>query len=61
MFKSIDTKLINITLWLNKKLFFKKKHPFNEYQNGVLDINYTDFEYSHAEEFLAMYKDFIDL
>ena len=61
MFKSIDTKLINLTLWLNKKLFFKKKHPFNEYQNGALDINYTDFEYSHAEEFLAMYKDFIDL
>lgn len=57
----IRNKLIDTTLLINNKFFFKRKHPFNQYKNWVSDINYADFEYEHAGDFLLMYKDFIDL
>jgi len=53
--------LIKIILYINKKFFFRKKHPFNESKNWILDINYSDFEYEHAEELLKMYSRFIKL
>jgi len=52
---------INFILKLNKKYFFKKPHPFNTSKKGVLNLNYSDFEYSHAKDLLAMYSEFIDL
>lgn len=57
----IEKKLINFILFLNKKFFFKKNHPFNESKNGVMDINYSDFEYLYAKNFLDMYKNYINL
>ena len=51
--------IIKIILYINKKYFFKKKHPFNAEKNGVLNINYSDFEYSHAKACLDMYSSFI--
>ena len=51
--------LIYWFLQLNK-VFPKKHHPFHDLKNGIHDINYTDFEYSHTSELLKMYKDFYD-
>lgn len=42
-------------------LFPKKNHPFDLLENWVSDMNYTQFEYDHAEELLNQYKNFIDL
>lgn len=57
----LQKQFIYLLLYINKKFFFRKQHPFNQLKNWVLDINYSDFEYEHAKDFLAMYKDFIDL
>lgn len=53
--------LISFILFVNKKFFFKKLHPFNQSKNGVLNINYTDFEYNHTEKLLSMCEDFVKL
>jgi len=53
--------LIKFILYINKKFFFRKKHPFNESKNWVLDINYSDFEYDHAGELLSMYNEIFNL
>lgn len=42
-------------------LFPKKNHPFDLLENGVSDMNYTQFEYDHAQGLLNQYKNFIDL
>ena len=49
--------------WILKinRLFPKKDHPFDMLENGVSDMNYTDFEYNHSPELLRQYKDFINL
>lgn len=50
---------LDFFLFINK-FFPKKTHPFDELKNGVSDMNYTDFEYNHAQWLLNQYKDFID-
>jgi len=57
----MQDKLIELILKLNKKYFFKKEHPFNISKNGVLNINYSDFEYRHTDSLLKMYSKVIDL
>lgn len=52
--------LIQLFLKINK-LFPVKDHPFNTSKNGVLDLNYSDFEYQHTPELLQQYSDYIDL
>jgi hypothetical protein len=52
---------IDFILKVNKKYFFKKSHPFNSSKKGVLNLNYSDFEYNHTKDLLVMYNDFIDL
>ncbi len=42
-------------------LFPKKNHPFDLLENWVSDMNYTQFEYDHAEQLLNQYRNFIDL
>jgi len=52
--------LIDIVLNINK-LFPEKDHPFNKSKNGVLDLNYTDFEYNHTKDLLDMYNKIFDI
>ena len=52
----MQDKFIDLILKINKKFFFKKQHPFNTAKDGVLNINYSDFEYNHTESLLEMYK-----
>jgi len=53
--------LIKLILYINKKFFFRKKHPFNESKKWVLNINYSDFEYNWAKDLLNMYSEVFDL
>ena len=48
--------LIKPILYINKKYFFKKKHPFNLAKDWILNINYSDFEYEHTESLLKTYN-----
>ncbi|MCP4524006.1 MAG: class I SAM-dependent methyltransferase [Candidatus Gracilibacteria bacterium] len=43
------------------RLFFHKHHPFHDLKNGINDLNYTDFEYSHCRQMLEQYQGFINL
>jgi ubiquinone/menaquinone biosynthesis C-methylase UbiE len=52
----IQDKIIDLILKINKKYFFKKSHPFNKSKEGVLNLNYSDFEYEHTKELLKMYN-----
>lgn len=53
---------ILIELFLKINTFFPHKyHPFDDLKNGISDMNYTDFEYSHCQWLLDQYKDFINL
>lgn len=47
---------INIILKINKRYFFKKSHPFNTAKDWTLNLNYSDFEYSHVWELLSSYE-----
>jgi hypothetical protein len=55
----MNTILINLFLKINK-IFPHKKHPFDKLKNGLLDMNYTDFEYDHCKDLLLQYKDYIN-
>ena len=49
-------------LWIFLKLaqlFPKKWHPFHASKNGVLDLNYSDFEYNHSQKLLELYNEHI--
>ncbi len=52
----MQDKFIDFILKINKKYFFKKLHPFNISKNWVMNLNYSDFEYEHAQELLNMYE-----
>lgn len=52
--------LIKVFLQINN-LFPKKNHPFNLSKSGVLNLNYTNFEYKHTKKLLDMYSQIIDL
>ena len=52
--------LIYLFLKINK-VFPHKYHPFDDLKNGMSDMNYTDFEYSHCKDLLNQYKDFMNL
>lgn len=54
------TYLIRFILWLNT-FFPKKDHPFNTSKQGVMDLNYTDFEYNHTPSLLDLYSRIIDI
>jgi ubiquinone/menaquinone biosynthesis C-methylase UbiE len=56
----MNNPLIPLFLQINK-CFPKKHHPFHDLKNGMSDMNYTEFEYSHCKELLDQYKNFIDL
>ncbi len=53
--------LIKFILKINEKYFFKKKHPFNEKKDWVLNLNYSDFEYNHTAKLLDMYWKLVSL
>lgn len=57
----MQEKIIDFILKINNKYFFKKLHPFNQEKWGILNLNYSDFEYSHTEELLNMYSKVINL
>lgn len=52
--------LTKVFLRINR-LFKVKKHPFNESQNGIFDLNYTDFEYNHTQSLIKEYSSIIDI
>ena len=56
----MQDKVIDIILKINKKYFFKKSHPFNSSKNWVLNLNYSDFEYDHAEGLFEMYSEIFE-
>jgi len=56
----MQNNLIKLFLLLNK-VFPRKDHPFNNSKNGVLDLNYTDFEYKNTKNVLDMYSKLVDL
>ena len=51
---------LDFFLFINK-FFPKKNHPFDEFRNGISDMNYTDFEYKHTQWLLNQYKNFVNL
>lgn len=57
----MQKQLINTLLYINKKFFFKREHPFNVSKNWVLDLNYADFEYKHSKNLFDMYKKYTKL
>lgn len=52
--------LLDCILYINK-FFPQKHHPFHDLKDGIENMNYTDFEYSHAQWLLDQYKQFTDL
>ncbi len=57
----MQEKLIDFILWVNKKFFFKRKHPFNVRKNWILNLNYSEFEYEKWKDLLKMYSEIIDI
>lgn len=41
------------------KIFPQKEHPFHSSKNGILDLNYSDFEYKHTKNLLLQYKEYV--
>lgn len=60
LLKKMRKLFIQAVLKINT-FFPKKNHPFDNLKNGIADMNYTQFEYDHAEKLLDQYKNFIDL